>query len=230
MKYTSFMLILFLEFSRVPLCFGSFYPGLNNDSPQDTVKDIQIFNNGRDWQNQFYMVKGDQFLFAKDFLPGEVVIKGRKFSNVLLKYDIYKDEILTPNVFGGILQMNKERVDSFSFTFQNKIYHFAHIADSNRNGFANILYKNKCTLYIRYSKYIKKLAVDGMYDKFIQESQLYFVKDKKVFPLNGKSDMMNILAEDKDLIKKFIKKNRLSISKYYPLSFIPVIQYFESLK
>ncbi len=197
---------------------------------QDTLKESQILYNGREWKNFYYMVRGDQFLFSNLFLPGSVTIRGNIFLNVSLKYDIYKDEILIPNDPGGILQLNKEMVDSFSIFFQNKTYRFERLAEDKSKGYLNVIYKGKSALYIKYSKYIKKLAVDGAYDEFYKESQIYFVKDNIVYTIASKNDLINVLIEDKELIKNFIKKNKIKIIRNDPGSFIPVIGYFDSIR
>ena len=49
----------------------------------------------------------------------------------MLKYDIFKDELLTPVDPGGILQLNKEMIDSFSLSFQNKTYRFEKIQEDS---------------------------------------------------------------------------------------------------
>ena len=96
-------------------------------SQSDTLPDNQFFFNGRVWRNYYSMVEEDQFLFSKDFLPGEVIMRGRTYSDVMVLYDIFKDEILTPYKPVGILQLNKEMIDSFSFFFLNKRYSFIKI-------------------------------------------------------------------------------------------------------
>ena len=115
-----------------------------NITQQDTLKESQILYNGRIWKNLYYMVQGDQFLFSSMFLPGSLTIRSKTFANVRIMYDLYKDEILTPMSSGGILQLNKEMVDSFSIMFQNKIYRFSRIPEDSLdglNGYVNIIYR-----------------------------------------------------------------------------------------
>ena len=86
----------------------------------DTI-DIQILYNGRAWRNLYYKIKGDQFLFSPEFLPGSVTIEGKTFSNLQLKYDIYNDELIIITDNGIILQLNKEMIDLFSMIFDNNL-------------------------------------------------------------------------------------------------------------
>ncbi len=147
-------------------------------------------------------------------------------------YDIYKDEILTPIYPGGILQLNKEMVDSFSISFQNKTHQFIRIPEDSLKefrGYFNVIYKGKTALYVKYNKKIDKLGVEGKYDKFYQVSRIYFMKDNIVHLITNKSDLLKVLNEDKAQIKDFIRKNKLAISKNDPESFIPVTRYFDTL-
>ncbi|TAL66172.1 MAG: hypothetical protein EPN88_08900 [Bacteroidetes bacterium] len=202
-------------------------------NPLDTLMKSQILYNGRIWQNLYYMVKGDQFLFSKMFLPGSLTMKGKTFKDVSLMYDIFKDEILTPIYPGGILQLNKEMVDSFSVTFQNKKYQFTKIqVDSLKGskGYFNVIYVGKTALYVRYIKKIEKLGDEEMYDKFYQVTRIYFEKDYILYLINGKNDLIKVLIDEKELIKNFIRKNKITISKEEPESFIAVIRYYDTIR
>ncbi|MCX6253592.1 MAG: hypothetical protein NTV31_03850 [Bacteroidia bacterium] len=232
-RFNLLVVIYFIFFTRADL-FG-IIPGSSEPLPvivsqQDTLKENQNLYNGRIWRNLYYLVKGNQFLFSKEFLPGSLSINGKTYANIFLKYDIYKDEILTPVDLGGILQLNKEMVDSFSVSYQNKTYRFIKMQEDStgQKRYFNVLFNGKTTIYIKYNKKIDKLA-EGEYDRFYQIVRTYLVKDNIIFPITGKSDLLKILIENNELIKNYIKKNKLKVSEKVPESFIPVIRYYDSL-
>lgn len=201
-------------------------------SLQDPLKENQILYNGKVWRNLFTNVKGDQFLFSKDYLPGSVTISGKSYKNLNINYDIYTDEITTPKNNGAILQLNKEMIDSFTLFFDFKKYLFKNTqidSLSGIKGYVNVLYNGKSALYVKYRKEIDLLAVDEKFDLFYQTHKIYFVKKGTVYQLTGKGDLLKALKEDKAQIKTFMKKNRLRVSKKLPESFIPVIRYYDSL-
>jgi len=234
-RYYTIILLLFIIFAlsdRYGIVRGFSLQYNEKVSCQDTIKENQVLYNGRIWRNLFYMVQGDQFLFSKEFLSGSLSISGKTFSDILLKYDILKDEILTPSDSGGVLQVNKELVDSFSVSFQNKTYHFIKMQEDSLKGskrYINVLYKGKTALYLEYNKKIEKLAAEGKYDKFYQINHIYFVKGNIFYPITSKSDLLKVFANDKALIKNFIKKNKLYVSEKMPDSFIPVMQYYDNI-
>ena len=188
--------------------------------------------NGRIWRNQYYKVRGNQFLFSKDFLPGTVTINGQLFDNVKLRYDINKDEITTISDPITILQLNKEMVNMFSILFENKWYKFERIPENGSNifnGYLNVLYNGKTSLYVKYRKEMELLAEDGKYDRFYQSQNICIIKDGITFPVTGKKEFFIPLSNKKRQIRNFIKTNKLKISKKVPESFIPVLEFYDNL-
>jgi hypothetical protein len=199
---------------------------------QDTSQENQILYNGRIWRNFDYGAEGDQFIFSRVFMPGSLTIRGRTFKDVTILYDIYKDEILTPVLPEGILQLNKEMVDSFSILFKNKTYRFTRMPEDSLKvlqGYVNVIYKGKTSLYVKYNKKIERSAVEGKTDKFYQISRIYFVKDNIAHLITTTGDLFRVLNEYKRQIKDFIKKNQLEVSKKEPESYVPVISYYDSI-
>ena len=230
-----FLVTFFLDFfslsGRAVCPFD--YESIRYDyTKQDTLQGNQILYNGRMWRNLYHRIKEDQFLFSTEFLPGSVTIGGKTFKDLILRYDIYNDEIMTPSLQGTILQLNKEMVDSFTIVFLNKTYHFINVQiDSLRgfNGYVNILYKGKTALYVKYKKEIELLAVERKYDMFYQKHRIYLVKDGIVNLVTGRKDFFNLLGEYKLQIRSFIRKNKLKVTKKEPETLIPVVKFYNGL-
>lgn len=204
--------------------------GTDNSNKQDTIRENQLLYNGRIWRNLYYMVDGNQFLFTDSYLNGELIVRGKKFTGLTLKYDLFKDEVLIPLNTGRILQINKAMVDSFSFLWQNKKYNFTRLPADSSLGYLNVLYNGRSALYVKYRKKIGKLAEGGRYDKFYQTSQAYLVKDGIIHPVSGRKDLVKALQTDKVLIKSFLRKNNLKIFKKSPESYIPLIRYLDNIR
>jgi hypothetical protein len=199
---------------------------------QYSLKENQILYNGKLWHNLYHNIKGDQFLFSNDYLPGSLTINGKSYNNLGISYDIYNDEIITLTNHGSILQLNKEMVDSFALVYNYKTYRFKNTLEDSLTGikgYVNVLYKGKSALYVKYKKEIQILAVDNKYDLFFQTYRICFQKGGIVHQINNKRELLKLLDEDKAQIKDFIKKNKLKISKMEPESFVPVIRYYDSI-
>jgi hypothetical protein len=232
---------IFLTIILFTIPFGIGLSGINsprqiNFSPnmreQDTTKERQVLYNGTVWTNRYHRIQGDQFLFSGLFLPATVSKNGKTFKNVSIKYDIYSDEIITPVNSEDILQLNKEMVDSFTLSFENKIYKFSNIQTDTLKGFkgyVNVLYKGKSALYLKYKKTITPAITYQSDGAFNQTDQIYFRQGNNIYPIKNTEDLLKILSLQKDQIKNFIRKNKLKVSKKIPESFIPVIRYYDSI-
>lgn len=225
--FYSFFLILGLS----PSIAGS-APCPEEGEGNDTIGK-QILYNGRAWRNLYYRIKGDQFLFSTEFLSGSVSIDGKSFNNLQLRYDIYTDELMLITDRGIIIQLNKEMIDSFSLSYNDKVYFFRNLeADSlsTLSGYFNLLYEGKSELYVKYRKEILLLAVDNKYDLFNQLNRVYLRKDGVFIQVNGKRDLMGLLRDRKHEVRDFIKSNKIKISRKEPEAFAPVIEYYDKLK
>lgn len=204
--------------------------GSEKSDTQDTLRDNQLLYNGRIWRDLNYMVQGDPFLLTDSFVKGDLTVRGKKFFGINLKYDIYKDEVLIPMSSGRILQLNKAMVDGFSFTWKNRKYSFTKLPGDSALGYLHILYSGRSALYVKYRKKIGKLAEQGKFDKFYQTDQAYYVQGGIIHTLSGKKDLKIALKSDNDLIKSFMRKNKLKIKKSNPESYIPVIHYLDNIR
>lgn len=200
---------------------------------QDTLLENQILFNGRMWINQYFKVMEDQFLFSKDFLPGSVTINGRTFDDLEIRYDIYNDEIIIPTNHGLLIQLNKEMIDSFNITFENKSYHFTNIrTDSVKgfNGYLNVLYQGETTLYVKHKKEIAFLAVERKFDVFYKTQRMYIVRDNTIIPLSRRRELYKLLDDYKAQVRSYVKQNRLFVSVKDPESIVNVIKYYDNLR
>ena len=194
--------------------------------------DNQILYNGRAWRNMFYNVKGDQFLFSDDFLKGTVTIDKRIFKGIVLKYDILNDEILTINSLGFIIQLNKEMVDGFTIVTGDETFRFQKLDTSVSapfTGYANILFDGKVSLIAKYRKEILKLSGDSVYMEFKQSQKLYLKKGNDYFPIGNKKDLLDFVADKRQLVRNYIRNNRLRISRKDPHGLVPVVEYYNTL-
>jgi len=232
--YLAFIIINLLILNIIPgICHSNTKSSGTVILKQDTINENQMLYNGRIWWNQFPLIKENQFLFTKEFLPASITMRGKTFSDVWIKYDIFKDEIITPFAPAGMLQLNKQMVDSFSLIFQNKNYHFIRIPDGNTafpGGYYNVVYKGKTTLYARYSKKIEKLADKEEFDKFYQINRIYIEQEGKVFNISGKKDLFRVLNVPKKEVRQFMRENNKRISNDDPFSYLPLISLIDDLK
>lgn len=200
---------------------------------QDTIPDKQLLFNGRIWSNLYSNILGDQFLFSKDWLKGEVVINDMTFKNVPLRYDILNDQLISMINQGTLVQLNKELIKGFVLPFENKknlFENFGNVPGNPFKGFGQVLYKGKINFIIKQTKLIKELAVENKYDEFYGIQTLFILKDGNFYHISGKKDLLKALSDREEQLHNFIRGNKIRIRKKNPESFIPVIEFYDNLK
>jgi hypothetical protein len=200
---------------------------------QQDLTDKQLLLNGRIWQNLYSKAFNDQYFLTKAFLKGSVTLNGRKFENLDLKYDITNDELILSIQSYPIISMNKEMVDSFSLTFENRNYHIINAGTDTSSvlrGYVNVLYDGPTSLYVKYIKKIQPMAVDGRYDLFVQDHLLYLRKGSEILPVAGKRRLLYLLEDKKKEIRNYLKSTRSKLSGKDPDTFVPLLKYYDSLK
>ena len=199
---------------------------------QQNPSDKNILLNGRIWWNQYTRVTGDQFFLGNIFFKGSVTFNGRKFENLDMKYDIHNDELILSIESYPVIMMNKEMVDSFDLVLGNRIFHIINAGTDTSNvlrGYVNVLYGGRSSLYVKYTKKIQPLGDDGRYDLFVQEHLIYLRKGTEIVPVEGKRNLLNLLEDKKKEIRDYIKSSRIKVMKKDPYTFIPVLEYYDSI-
>jgi hypothetical protein len=203
------------------------------ESITDTIIVDKDLYNGRIWRDLYVSIKEDQFLFSNEFLPGQITMNGKTFNTTKLRYDILNDELMTVTDKGHILQLNKEMVENFTLTYRLRIYYFTKSEPDTLNkesGYFNVLYKGRSSLYIRYFKEISKRGPGKNYEDFVQAEKVYIIKDGIFHQVRNNRDFKKILSDKKNEIKAYLKENRILISGKSPDTYVPVLEYYDTLK
>ena len=202
-------------------------------SSGDTVRGDQLLYNGRIWRNLYASIKGDQFLFSNEFLPGNVTMNGKSFNNLKLRYDILNDEIITVTEKGLVIQLNKEMVDRFTIINKSRDYNFQHLCSDSMNminGYFHLMYEGKSTLYVMYYKEISKRGPGKNYEDFVQSDRIYILKDNIIYNVRNKRDFSKVVSDKKHEIKEYVHGTGLKINRKEPESFALVLQYYDSIR
>jgi hypothetical protein len=229
LKAFSFSVYLFILSGTV--CAQEMDPS----SMQEKPADLQLFLNGRIWHNQYSKVFGDQFFLTNSYLKGTATVNGIRYDNLDLQYDIANDELIMKRTPSPVIIMNKELVDSFTLSFGDRKYKIINERiDTNviHSGYINVLYDGPSGLYVKYSKKIQPLAVDGRYDLFYEEKRIYIKKGDHFTRVENRKDLYALFDDRRKELKEFVRNTRSGntrISKKDPESLIPVLRYYDSI-
>ncbi|MGI9547090.1 MAG: hypothetical protein ACR2MM_07630 [Flavobacteriaceae bacterium] len=163
-----------------------------------------------------YRTINDQIKFYKSakWLSGSVVYSGQLFSNILLKYDVYADQLIIKQLDrlgGGAVILFKDKISSFTIDGTE----FVHIKTSSINasleGFYELLSSgsDKRLLGGHQKRNFLKKDRSFLYHEFKDLQKKYVLElGGEYYELKSKKDLIEVFPELKKEIDLFYKKNR----------------------
>lgn len=196
-------------------------PQLHNGKPYNYFKQSNIL--------------GNQFLVDEPFTKGELTIRGIKFTNIYLNYDLYEQEVLlkyhNSNGYASILKISKAWLEEFSIGKSN----FKFIA---LNGFPEkkiyqVIGLHTDSIQIYY--FIKKeLLFNNEYGKsnytFTPKRSSYLLINGVLHPYsNNKTFIKSFDKNTQSLLKKYLRNNKINVKKSTDATMEQLINYCNSL-
>ncbi len=200
---------------------------------QDTVYSRQLLYNGRVWENRYQKILSHEFFMTRNPVSGSVTINGRTFHGLLLRYDIYNDELLMLDSPETYLQLNKEAVSGFVLEIDGIRYLFENF-DSKKpgsfNGYGQVIYHGDTWLVRKHVKEIKNKAVNNIYDSFTESQSTWLIAQDASWQLSGSPDLYRALSDRAAEVKRYVRDNGIRFRMKVPESVIPVLKFYDSLR
>jgi hypothetical protein len=156
-----------------------------------------------------------QFYITPDFLSGTVVSDGQPYIDLLLKYNVYDDQVLLKvkdRLGGNTIQLLRDKISRF--TINNRL--FIQVTDAPAElaltGFYEVSYQNATVILL--TKHTKKLFErkdrSSLYYEFLDGNKEHVVLfGHKYFPIKNKRDLIDIFPDLKDQIDEFYNRARV---------------------
>jgi hypothetical protein len=190
----------------------------------------QIYH-GREFIRNGLRANGFPFFESDNMLTGSVSYQGMIYPDQNIYYNIVSDELIINNYpHNAFIVLSPEKVDSF--VIQHHV--FVPISSSNLNhlekdGYYDQLYAGEPGVY---AKREKRLVVGSGSEetRYVQHND-YFIKLKNVYyAVDGKSELLDILKDQEDVLKKYIRANKLNFKKELENSLTLTTIYYSQLK
>lgn len=161
-------------------------------------------------------VKGNQYLANSTYEKGEVTIRGVKFKDLDLNFDIYKQEILlkyfSSNNAYNVIIVSKAWLENF--TIGNKRFEFYSTPET-----ANRIYQVIGNDSIKLFYYWKKdLLLDNTTYansnlRFISKTQQYVLINKSLNKFHNNRSFVHLFVKEKQpIIKKYLRQYRIKVN------------------
>ena len=196
----------------------------------------QIGDNAQIYHGREFIRNGQKanvfpFFESYNLLVGSISYQVPIYPDKNVYYNIVDDELITNNYLNNaFIVLAPEKVDSF--VIQQHVF-VPLISDKSnhleKDGYYDQLYSGEPCLY---AKREKRLVVGSGSEetKYIQHDD-YFIKLKNVFyAVDGKSELLDVLKDQADVLKKYIRTNKLNFKKDLESSLVLTTIYYSQLK
>jgi hypothetical protein len=170
---------------------------------------------GREYVGYGYVIEGIPFYATEDWQKGTIVYRDVTYTDVKLKYDLVKDEVLVlhPNGYTPIVLFSP-RIQSFVIGAKRFVYLSADEIAPYSAGIYEEISTGAITLYARRSKLLEEKIVINVLEREVVDNHSYYVKkDGKFIAVDREKDIMNLIGSKRKESKTLLKKEGLKFRK-----------------
>ena len=204
---------------------------------RDKLHHSYDFLNGKEYQLYHVNLETSPLFDASLGLEGTVYVDGKKYDDLMLIYDIYKDELvcITDNFPGhSYISLNRSRIDSFTikrkdtksindYVFKSKELHFKKVDFSEntdikmKDGYYEVIQSGGKKIFIHHEAIQshnegEEAIISGIFRYDYQQKRTLYTKGK-YYDIGSKRKFVKVFPEH----RKVINKKLQSFSKRFDL-------------
>lgn len=205
----------------------------------DSVWLTQLLYSGYEWRPRMTPVTGHEFFLSGDYLDGSVTSAGFTFNGLMLKYDIFSDEIILLRKNIHSILLNNSTVESFTVGLwsgggRNPDFtgrRFINLKERypGITGFAEVIYKGRSMVVAKHSKTIAKHTSMSSYAQYRENTRLWFISGSSARLIRNRTSFLRMFGEYEDEVKRFVRQNHIEMSKLSPEGYGEAAAYYDSL-
>lgn len=204
---------ILLSFCNSGFCQSTAKREISNYFDKTVGDEILNSNNGKIHIDSYTLKNDHNYYLNKNFVTGTVYYDNQRYENILIRYDIYKDELVKSfgNTNSLALDLIKEKTDYFLIagkTFVNidNKYKFA----KDISGYFEEKYLGKsASLYIKHFKTSKEVIIETTaYTEFKEQRDFELLFESKFSKINTQKEIASIFPQLKSEIKEYYRKNK----------------------
>lgn len=197
------------------------------------MKQQAALYNGAEYIAPKQLIEGNPFFGQEQYYDGMLVSSGVSFFNVPIQYDLVRDALLIWSYDRSILLMlNTEKVERFQLGAQSFIRGglIEHNDDQTPKGFFQVIHEGKYLAIAKKQKVIvQKSSSDKSFAFYKQFNTYYIVVEREWKQVSNKNDVIQLLKQKKEEVKRFINQRGLNYRKDPEVFLSEVLAYYETL-
>jgi hypothetical protein len=180
------------------------------------VPETGLYRGGQYGEYAFFFKEGHPYFDENHMREGTILYNGVLYEHISLLFDLVKELVVINDPFNAYkIALINQQIDRF--TIENHV--FIHLTDSlnpsaPRYGYYEQLYKGRVSLLKKEKKTIgEDLSAPALgVQKFIIYAVSYYLQKGNIYYLvNNKRSLFNALKDRNKEVRKFIRKNGLSV-------------------
>ncbi len=194
-----------------------------------------ILVNGQPYLLKLNDVKGHPFFGDGNWSNETLFIKEKEFNDVKLKYDIEADKLILnakydKNIFIKIELSNKV-IDSFNINGHHFINSRQFLTEPGKSAYFELIYNGNFLFLIKHKKILNSAYYDiPPFGKYSDMQSVYYIfNDGEMNRLISKQSFLRYFIQDKNRIRKFMRKNKIKYKKASHKELRALMKYCDNL-
>jgi hypothetical protein len=187
---------------------------------------------GKEYTSYSNGIKGFAFFITDQMQSGDIFYDGTLYSNIPLLFDIVRQEVVINryNQEARIKLLN-EKLKYFTFSG----HRFENIAlsvgkdEALGNDIYDVVFNSKANVFVKRVKRIKNPIKAEDPPIFVEEDVYYIRNGNNLYAVDSRNSLIEAMSDKKDLVKNYIKKNKLRFKKNIENDLITVAAYYSTL-
>ena len=150
-----------------------------------------------------------RFFESEDFVLGKVVYHGQPYFNAKLKYDLFKDQLLTTPSYASsalVIQLEKEKIEGFSLA-NRRFIRVDNTIRTGKLGFCEVLKQEANVLLLKKHRKTEKETIknDIVFNEFLSKNSYYVMRNDSIFSVNSRKEITSFRPSIKKEISDYFK-------------------------
>ncbi|MCB0853133.1 MAG: hypothetical protein KDD63_12990 [Bacteroidetes bacterium] len=163
---------------------------------------------------------------------GSITFDSISFSDVLMRYNIVKDELIVERVnhygYSELVQLNKAKVNAFRIQNDVFIHYPAERWENLKGGFYQPLYQGQVLLLKKIMKQQQQEFDKDKVTTYFKEKEQYFLaKSREAYLIKNKGSLLKLFPDEKKDMNKFAKTEGLRFKRNKEETIIKLLQWYE---
>jgi hypothetical protein len=196
----------------------------------------EIGDNAQIYHGSEYIRNGQKaigfpYYDSDSMMKGTVAYQGNPYTDLNLYYNLVSDELIIHNYSqNSFISLAYGKVDSFTIG----THVFLDLTSKKwaglpTDGFYEQLFAGEPSLFVRREKRLV-IGTGSEETKYIQYNHFFIKMNNTFFAVDDRNALLDLLKDQKDLLKRYIRTNKLKFKKDLESSLVLTTIYYSRLK